>query len=187
MHETHPLMKIIISLLISLFCFSAVAAEPAAQQSDQQSEQLNYFIPKGFKIAYQDDNQTRKLVEIISETESLDSWSRMVTIQTFSNIKSDKYDPEKYILELASLAKEQCGTVLVEPVTTDQQNGFAFSHKVITCEPNKKTGQSEIMNIKAIKGKKAFYVVQVTNRVAMDETEIRYWALYLRDRVIENK
>jgi hypothetical protein len=55
------------------------------------------------------------------------------------------------------------------------------------CEPNTKTNKSEIMNIKAIKGKKSFFVAQVINRVEIDENEIRYWAIYLRDLMIESK
>jgi hypothetical protein len=108
-----------------------------------------------------------------------------VTIQTFSD--SSDYDPEKYTLEVSRLAKTLCGKVQVEPVATDYQNGFLFSHKVIMCEPNLQTGKPEIMNIKAIKGKQSFYVAKVSNRVAMDANEIRYWALYLRDMVIESK
>jgi hypothetical protein len=174
-------MKISISLLVFLFCLPAVAADPVAQDS----EQLNYFVPKGFKIAYQQENETSSVVEIISAAETLDNWSRMVTIQTFND--ATKYDPEKYIIEISRRARELCGKVQVEPVTTSQQNGFAFSHKVIMCEPNLKTSKSEITNIKAIKGKQAFYVAQVTNRVDIDENEIRYWAIYLRDMVIDSK
>lgn len=107
----------------------------------------------------------------------------MITIQTFTD--TSRYDPEKFILDISRLAKNQCGKVMVEPVATDQQNGFFFSHKVIMCEPNIKTDKSEIMNIKAIKGEKSFYVAQVINRVELDENEIRYWALYLRDLMIE--
>ena len=158
-----------------------MAAEPVAEDT----EQLDYFVPQGFKIAYQKQTETSKIVEIISEAETLENWSRMVTIKTFSD--ATQYDPEKYILEKSTRAREICGKVQVEPVTTAEQNGFSFSHKVIMCQPNIKTNKPEIMNIKAIKGKKAFYVAQVTNRVDIDESEIRYWALYLRDMVIETK
>jgi len=174
-------MKIILCLFISFFCYSAAAEEPAAQKT----EQLTYFIPKGFRIIHQDENAKPEVVEIISEAESLDNWSRMITIQTFSD--SDKYDAESYVLEVARLAKQLCGKVQVEPVATARQNGFVFSHKVIMCEPNLKTSKPEIINIKAIKGKESFYVVQVTNRVEIDNNEIRYWALYMRDTVIERK
>jgi hypothetical protein len=174
-------MKIFISILFSFLCFSAAAEEPIVKET----ETLNYFVPEGFKIAYQNHDATSEIVEIISSTESLENWSRMITIQTFTD--SYKYDPEKFILDISRLAKNQCGKVMVEPVAADQQNGFSFSHKVIMCEPNTKTDKAEIMNIKAIKGKQSFYVAQVINRVEIDENEIRYWAIYLRDLMIESK
>jgi hypothetical protein len=174
-------MKIIISLLISLFYLSAAADESATSTT----EKLNYFVPEGFKIIYQHKDSSGEIIEIISASETLENWSRMITIQTFTD--GNKYDPEKFILDISRLAKDQCGSVQVEPVTTAQQNGFFFSHKVIMCSPNIKTDKAEIMNIKAIKGKDSFFVAQVINRVEIDENEIRYWAIYLRDLVIENK
>lgn len=174
-------MKIIISLLIFLFYLPSAAEE----STTGTAEKLNYFVPQGFKIIYQNKDKNGEIIEIISAAESLDNWSRMITIQTFTD--SDKYDPEKFILAISRLAEDQCGRVQVEPVTTARQNGFFFSHKVIMCEPNIKTNMAEIMNIKAIKGEKSFFVARVINRVEIDENEMRYWAIYLRDLVIENK
>jgi hypothetical protein len=174
-------MKIIISLLIFLFLLPAAAEE----STTETAEKLNYFVPEGFKIIYQNKDANSEIIEIISEAESLDNWSRMITIQTFSD--SDNYDPEKFILDISRVAEDQCGSVQVEPVTTARQNGFFFSHKVIMCSPNIKTNMAEILNIKAIKGEESFFVAQVINRVEIDENEMRYWAIYLRDLMIESK
>lgn len=148
------------------------------------AEQLNFKIPKGYKIAYKNQSNNQSIIEFIRRNESLKLWTRMVTIQTFKYIKD--YEPESFILGMAKLAKRQCAKTQIIPVKTAQQNGYDFSQKLIVCEPNKFTGKPETMNIKAIKGKNKFYVVQVSNRVNMVEKEMKFWANFLRDIKISN-
>ena len=160
--------------LITLFCLLFSASGHA--------EQLNFKIPKGYKIAYKNQNNNQSIIEFIRRNESLKNWTRMVTIQTFQYIKD--YEPEPFILSMAKLAERQCDKTQLFPVKNGQQNGFQFSQKVISCDPNKFTGKPETMNIKAIKGKNKFYVAQVSNRVEMNEKEMKYWSFYLRDITI---
>ncbi|MDH5600197.1 MAG: hypothetical protein OEY78_02715 [Gammaproteobacteria bacterium] len=151
--------------------------------STGHAEQLNFKIPKNYKIAFKKQNNNQSIIEFIRRSESLKNWTRMVTIQSFKYIK--EYKPEPFILNMAKLARRQCGTTQVFPVKNGKQNGYPFSHKVIVCDPNKFTKIPETMNIKAIKGKNKFYVAQVSNRVDIDEKEMKFWANYLRDIVIK--
>ena len=168
-------MKQITLFLIALFCITFAAAGHA--------EQLSFKIPKGFKIAFKNQNNNQSIIEFIRRNDSLKNWTRMVTIQTFQYTKD--YQPEPFIFGMSQLAKKHCGKTHVVPVRTGKQNGYNFSQKVIVCEPNNFTKKSETMNIKAIKGKNKFYVAQVSNRVDMDKDEMKYWASYLRDIIIK--
>lgn len=172
--------KLFPTLLILLYVPFA-AAEPAPKGT----EQLRFYVPKGYKVAYENSNKSQSILEIIEKSETLKNWTRMITIQIFKDGKN--YQPEKFILSMASLAKKQCGNVQVVPVKTGQQNGYNFSQKIILCNPNKQTNKSELMNIKAIKGNDLFYVAQVANRVNIDRNEMRKWGMYLRNTVVTKK
>lgn len=157
----------------------------AAETTPKGTEQLRFHIPKGFKVAYKNENKSQSILEIIQKSESLENWTRMITIQTFKDGKD--HQPEKFILSIANLAKKQCGNVQVVPVKTSVQNGYPFVQKIILCNPNKQTNKSELMNIKAIKGNNLFYVAQVANRVNIDRNEMRKWGMYLRNTVVTKK
>lgn len=177
----HTLMNKLIPIMLMLFYVSMTYAESALKET----EQLRYYVPKGFKIAYKKTNKSQSIMEIIEKSESLKNWTRMITIQTFKYSKD--YQPEKFILGMANLAKKQCGNVQVVPVKTGEQNGYAFVQKIILCNPNKQTKKSELMNIKAIRGNDLFYVAQVANRVNIDRNEMRKWGIYLRNTVVISK
>ena len=177
----HTLMNKLIPILLMIFCVSNTYAESAPKDT----EQLRFHVPKGFKVAYKNANKSQSILEIIEKSESLKNWTRMITIQTFKDGKD--YQPEKFILDMANLAKKQCGNVQVVPVKTGEQNGYAFVQKIILCNPNKQTNKSELMNIKAIKGNDLFYVAQVATRVNIDRNEMRKWGMYLRNTVVISK
>ena len=174
-------MKRIISIFVMLLFVLSVSAEPVPTGV----ERLNFVMPSDFKVAYRNQNKLSSIMEMVKKEESLKNWTRMITVQTFKNPK--KYDPEKFVLGMAHLAKKQCGKVQVIPVRTGKQNGYAFSHKIIVCDPNKAIGKAELINVKAIKGDDLFYVAQVASRDNMDDKEMRYWAIYMRDVVVGKK
>ena len=177
----HTHMNKLISIILILFYIPITYAESAPKDT----EQLRFHVPKGFKVAYKSANKSQSILEMIEKSESLKNWTRMITIQTFKYSKD--YQPEKFILGMANLAKKQCGNVQVVPVKIGEQNGYAFAQKIILCNPNKQTNKSELMNIKAIKGNDLFYVAQVANRVNIDRNEMRKWGMYLRNTVVTKK
>lgn len=174
-------MNKLIPMMLMLFYVSVTYAGPAPKDT----EQLRFYVPKGFKVAYKNTDKSQSILEMIEKSESLENWTRMITIQTFKDGKD--YQPEKFILGMASLAKKRCGNVQVVPVKTGNQNGYTFAQKIILCNPNKQTNKSELINIKAIKGNDLFYVAQVANRVNIDRNEMRKWGIYLRNTVVISK
>lgn len=156
-----------------------------ATETDGKPEELNFVVPKDWKIAHQAQTKDQAILEIIPEKETVENWTRMVTVQTFGS--SEKYQPESFINGMGELAKKTCSGVALIPVRRDQQNGFSFSQKILLCTKNQATNNDETMNIKAIKGEESFYVVQVASRTDMQREEMQYWALYLRDVVVRRK
>jgi hypothetical protein len=174
-------MKLRMFLVVALFLSgSALSAEV-----DNKPEKLNFFVPKGWKIAHEAQEKDRAILEIIPEKQTVESWTRMITVQTFGS--PEKYQPESFINGMGELAKKACAGVALIPVRNGQQNGFSFSQKILLCTKNQATNNAETMDIKAIKGEESFYVVQVASRTDMPRDEMQYWALYLRDVVVSRK
>lgn len=174
-------MKFVMCLMAALFLSgSALAAE-----IDNKPEKLNFFVPKGWRVAHQVQEQDRAILEIIPEKETVENWTRMITVQTFGS--PEKYQPESFIKGMGELAKKFCAGVVLFPVRNDQQNGFSFSQKILLCTKNRATNNDEEMHIKAIKGEESFYVVQVASRTDMPREEMQYWALYLRDVAVSRQ
>jgi hypothetical protein len=144
-------------------------------------EKLRYQVPKDFQITYQGQEEDRTVLEMIPKAERMNNWTRMITIQTFSDPKF--YEPEQFIVAMAEMAKIQCRKIDVYKVRNNFQNGHLFSQKVITCEGKQETEAKETIQVKAIKGKENFYVVQVATKVDLSENEAYMWAVFLRDAV----
>ncbi len=166
------------ALLVLALALSGCAST-AGTSADSTTERLNFFVPKGWKIGHQAQGNDQAIIEIIPEKETVQSWTRMITVQTFRN--PEKYQPELFINGMGELAKKACEGATLIPVRNGEQNGYAFSQKILVCTNNRATKTNETMNIKAIKGGQSFYVVQVASRSAMPDEEMRYWAIYLRD------
>ena len=106
----------------------------------------------------------------------------MITTQTFFDSK--KYEPESFINQIGVNAQHNCGNARMFDDKNGVQDGYQFSQKMLTCLPNKKTLQNERMNIKAIKGKEAFYVIEITYRKQLNRDEALYWIAYLKDATV---
>ena len=181
MHTKNKRMKYsILSLLTLFFCASLSTTNIAIA-----AEQLNFKIPEGYKIANRRKGKTLSILEMIKTDENLKNWTRMVTIQTFQN--PERFAPEKFINTMAMLSKRKCGNIHLIPVKNGQQNGFEFSQKILLCQFKDKTKKSVTTNIKAIKGDQLFHVAQVANRVVLSDTESKFWAIYLRDTIINRE
>ena len=156
-----------------------------AQKKLTNLEQFKFSIPQGWKIAHKTGNEEQTSKQIINAKETLDNWTIMITAQTFFD--SEKYEPEKFINQMGKDAQKYCGSTHLFDDKKGVQDGFKFSQKMLTCLPNKKTLQNERKNIKAIKGKEAFYVVEVAYRTQLNRDEAFYWIAYLSDVTVVKK
>ncbi len=99
--------KILTFILISLVagCASTTKETTKVEVAEEYSgpEKLNFVVPKGWGVAHQAQNDSGAILELISNNENLESWSRMVTIQTFKN--PEQYEPERFILSMVKFIK----------------------------------------------------------------------------------
>jgi hypothetical protein len=149
-------------------------------------EQLDFTAPKNWKVVHESKESNPTIIELIPEKETLKNWTRKITVQTYPN--PEKYQPEAFIDGMAESARKTCEKVTLVPVKNDRQKGFQFSQKVLVRAKPHDANADEVIQIKAIKGDKSFYVVQVADRLEkMSREEMLQWAIYLRDITIVQK
>jgi hypothetical protein len=149
------------------------------QKKPMPLEQLKFKIPEGWEIVHQNSNEQQHSTQIIKAGETLDNWTIMITAQTI--LAAEKYDPESFIDQLSENAQQTCGNVRLFDDTSGVHDGYPYIQKMLACLPNKTTLKNERINIKAIKGKEAFYVLKVAYRKPLNRDEAFYWMAYLKD------
>ena len=141
----------------------AFAASGAASAAGFQDETLLAPIPKGFVLGDQGQSGPGSdIAEYIPQGETVDAWSRMITVQVFHNLKA--FDPDRFAQTIrdrgpASRPGEQ--GVLVKH---GREHGYVYALWLFSCPLNPQTGKPETFYDKLISGADALYSVQYSFR-----------------------
>jgi hypothetical protein len=163
---------------LSLIAIALLASSPTAAL---ENENLLTTIPSGFKVGSQDKSTRQAIAEYVPEQESVENWSRMVTVQIFYDLKSA--DPEAFAGKLAKQWLAACSGGGAHKATSNVENGYKFSLWIYNCPRNPQTGKPENMWMKAVSGADSLYSVQYAYRRDMSDELIAPAMEYLR-RVI---
>ena len=142
-------MRSIITILIFIFHSPFLFAD----------EKLNWSIPDGWKVGHQEGN----MIELIKESETIGSWTRLITFQQYE--ANEKTNGIAWIKMMEQGFAKGCKEVELIPLRNGDQNGYEIAHAILSCTTNKSNGKGEIYQVKTIKGKTRFYVVQYAYRV----------------------
>ncbi|GGY88980.1 hypothetical protein GCM10011613_37290 [Cellvibrio zantedeschiae] len=123
------------------------------------TEQLNWSSPEGWKVGSQQGN----MIELLKNEESFENWTRLITLQQYQS--SEKTVGESFVKLMAKNFEKSCASVEMVPLKSGLQGGYEIFHAFLTCTTNKQNGKGEIYQIKTIKGKEKFFVVQYAYRV----------------------
>lgn len=141
---------LLISIIITFSLFGA----------EFKNENLFVKIPKNFKLDFKDYNkQTRiSLVEFVPKNESVQDWSQMITITSYT--KNISLTATEYIQKMKLMWKKSCKNSNTKILPNGTENGYKFALIQMHCPKTKITNKEELVFMKAIKGKSRFYVVQ---------------------------
>jgi hypothetical protein len=166
------------TVALSLLAIALLASSPTAAL---ENENLLTTIPSGFKVGFQNKSASQAIAEYVPEQESVEDWSRMVTVQIFYSLKGA--DPEAFAGKLAKQWLAACSGGAARKATSNVENGYKFSLWIYNCPRNPQTGKSENMWMKAVSGADSLYSVQYAYRREMSDELIAPAMEYLR-RVI---
>lgn len=122
-----------------------------------KNENLLAPIPEGFKAGYTAHNNKENTAEFVPSTDTVNSWSRMITISVF-NVSS--LEPDLFAGKLAQEWSVRCSGASGQKIKSGLENGYQYSLWLFGCPFNSLTGKPQTMLLKAIGGTNSLYSVQ---------------------------
>lgn len=162
--------------LIFLFGLFVFAIEQSYAQLP--AEYVQFLVPKNYKSITKTQKANMEIQEFIPQSESLQNWTEMLTVQSFYDLKAT---PKEFQMHLSSCFKSACKTSEMYPVLDSIESGYAASVAIHACEYADKNPKDEMALVKIIKGKNALYVVQKAFRFQPEPAIINQWTLYLKN------
>lgn len=147
--------------------------------SGVENENLLTTIPSGFKVDFSDKQNNFVITEMVQEGESVNDWSRMITVEIFLGQKNTT--PQQYEETLTEQWFNACENSATYPVADGAENGYNFVLWQLYCPLNAATQKVEYTFLKAIQGNDSFYLVQVAFRHEPSDDEITQWMGYLKE------
>lgn len=147
----------------------------------QAAEVLQQKTPQNFvKVFEQQDKQTGNTIkesiqEFVPKGESVQNWSRMITLQKFNT----PIPPEKFAATMIAGWQRTCAKNEVSKLISETQNGYPTAQWTMLCGNNPETGKPEFASIKIILGKQNIYVAQHAYRAIPTKQQIDAAAAYL--------
>jgi hypothetical protein len=151
--------------LISLAAGAAVSADGF------QDENLLVPIPPGFQLGDQGQSGPGSdIAEYVPRGETVDQWSRMVTVQIFHNLKA--FDPDRFAETIRDRGPASCPGEQGVLVKHGREHGYVYALWLFTCPLNPQTGKPETFYDKLISGADALYSVQYSFRSTLPRDAI---------------
>jgi hypothetical protein len=156
----------------------AMTAGACAAMAALRNENLLTPLPDGFKVGFHDANERQSIVEYVPQAETVDDWSRLVTVQIFYGTKDA--DPDAFAGNLGKKWMSACVGGGARKVTAGAENGYPFSLWMYDCALNPQTHKPETMWLKAMSGADSLYSVQYAARRALSKELIGQAMDYLK-------
>lgn len=144
-----------------------------------ENENLLAGLPDGFKIGYQAEQGNQTITEMVAESESVEDWTIMVTVQVYLGEKNTT--PQQAQETMTNRWFGACENSESYPVADGVENGYNFVLWQLYCPLNPSTQKVEFTYMKAIQGNDSFYLVQVAFRYKPTDADITQWMNYLRE------
>jgi hypothetical protein len=165
--------------VLPMFAAAAVlAASCPSFAGALTQENLIAPLPAGFHVGKQGDAGPMMLAEFIPVGETVQDWSRMVTVQVFHNLHG--VDPDGFAEGVKTRWLAACAGSDVRKVKDGVENGYRFSLWIFACPLNTGTGRPENMFTKITSGADSLYSVQYAYRSALTPDLIPPAMQYLR-------
>ena len=159
--------------------FFALAAALAvgSPASALENENLLVSLPRGYKVGYQKTTPKGSVSEMVPTNETVESWTEMVTVQIFLNVRGAT--PTQYRDRLQKLWSNACADSEFAKVRDGIENGYAALTWMQKCPVHPQSGKPEATWLKAVQGRDSFYLVQKAFKFDPSAEQRREWGKFL--------
>ena len=151
-----------ISRQVPMLALALLAGASPVIADALQDENLLTTMPSGFKTGYSASNGKEDMMEYVPSAETVEDWTKMVTVQVFHDAKN--VDPDAFAANIADGWKSSCTGGDAEKITTGVENGYPIAVWAYDCALNPETNKPESMWLKVTSGGDALYSVQYAYR-----------------------
>jgi hypothetical protein len=145
-----------------------------------QNENLLTPLPQGFKLGWQ--NPVGQMQEFVRPPDTVEDWSRMITVQIYRALKNT--NPDSFADRLATSWTSSCADGSAQRVKEGNENGYPIVVWLYVCPLNPATHKPETMWLKAISGADNLYVTQYAAREEPTKETITPAMEFLRKVVV---
>lgn len=148
------------------------------------AEELRHDSLDGWKQIMNEKTDDWLHIEYLPNSETLEDWTQMVTVQTFYKMANIK--PVDFANDLKKKYEVACGDVIANVDSIDKEDdNWVFVGKLM-CIGNKVSKKDELTFLKIIQGKSALYTVQWAKRPSVGEKlvtkdDVKKWPKFLRN------
>ena len=144
-----------LAAVAALMCSTPVLAQ-------LQDENLLAGVPEGFEVGYQASQNGMVIAEFVPKGETVEAWSRMITVQVFRGLPNA--DGDQLASNMQQGWETACAGSDVGRDDAGTVNGYEWVAWHFSCPLNPETSLPETMWLRAISGADALYVVQYAYR-----------------------
>jgi hypothetical protein len=162
---------------LTLWCLGGalLALLPAIAHA-QTPEQITRGPLPDLELGYEASQGPQSIEEYVPIGETVEDWSRMVTVQHMRNVTAQGLTAPAFIVRMQSLFASSCRGATSSDFRQFDDNGAIAAQMRANCPLNPQTQQPETTFFRAISGPADLHVVQVAFRHVPDEAETA-WAL----------
>jgi hypothetical protein len=142
-----------------------------------KEETLVATIPTGFKIGSQTTHDRVTTLEWIKESESLLTWTEMVTVQV--DRRSIRTTPPQLLQGIGTKWLHACKDSVANQKPDGEANGYPVSMLLVHCPVNAATGKPETIVFRVINGNDALYSIQKTFKFDPSNEQLKQIMKYL--------
>lgn len=153
----------------------------AAPPPKPTGEVLNRAMPPGFKLGFQTTQGGMVMEEWVPGDETVDTWTQMITLQTFSGLP---LAPNQMLAGWGERMIAACPGLTHGNIINGYANKYPTSILVLLCPNNPQTNKPENVIARVIRGREKLYMIQFAFRRPLDAADDARAKQFMRSAVL---